>query len=84
MRPCGVVVQVHGIPPLYGFGEPGRITSYNVCYTKLLRMLYREGGTQVYVCSQYPNGVTEQEYRRLLREDQSRSKWGWRRMQRVV
>lgn len=48
----------------------------------LVEMLYREGGTQVYVCSQYPNGVTEQEYRRLLREDQSRSKWGWRRMQR--
>ena len=48
----------------------------------LVEMLYREGGTQVYVCSQYPNGVTEEEYRRLLREDPSRSKWGWRRMQR--
>ena len=47
-----------------------------------VEMLYREGGTQVYVCRQYPNGVLEAEYRRLVREDPSRGKWGWRRMQR--
>lgn len=47
-----------------------------------VEMLYREGGTLVYVCSQHPNGVSEGEYRRLLRENPSRSKWGWRRMQR--
>jgi len=47
-----------------------------------VEMLYREGGTEVYVCSQRPNGVREAEYRRLLHEDPSRSKWGWRRMQR--
>ncbi len=44
--------------------------------------LYREGGTLVYVCGSYPNGVTEAEYRRLVREDPSRTRWGWRRMQR--
>jgi hypothetical protein len=48
----------------------------------IVELLYREGGTQVYVCAQFPNGVTEREYRRLLGEDQSRSQWGWRRMQR--
>lgn len=44
--------------------------------------LYREGGVQVYVCRRYPNGVLESEYRRLVREDPSRGRWGWRRMQR--
>ena len=30
----------------------------------------------------HPNGVTEAEYRELLRTDPARAKWGWRRMQR--
>jgi hypothetical protein len=47
-----------------------------------VEMLYREGGTQVYVCGQYPNGIIEAEYRRLVGQDPSRVKWGWRRMQR--
>ncbi len=47
-----------------------------------VEQLYREGGVQVYVCSQYPNGVLEGEYSQLLREDPSRGRWGWRRMQR--
>jgi hypothetical protein len=48
----------------------------------LVEELYREGGTQVYVCFRHPNGVTEAEYRELLRTDPARTKWGWRRMQR--
>jgi hypothetical protein len=47
-----------------------------------VEMLYREGGTQVYACGQYPNGIIEAEYRRLVGQDPSRVKWGWRRMQR--
>ena len=48
----------------------------------LVEELYREGGTLVYVCFRHPNGVTEAEYRELLRADPARAKWGWRRMQR--
>jgi hypothetical protein len=47
-----------------------------------VEMLYREGGSQVYVCRRYPNGVLEREYRRLVGEDPARAKWGWRLMQR--
>lgn len=48
----------------------------------LVEELYREGGTTVYVCVEHPNGVTEEEYQRLIREDASRAKWPWRLMKR--
>ena len=38
----------------------------------MVEELYREGGTTVYVCSQYPNGLTTEEkdeLRRLRREN---------------
>jgi len=47
-----------------------------------LEQAYRYGGTKAYVCTKYPNGITEPEYQKLLRDNPARSKWGWRVMQR--
>jgi hypothetical protein len=43
---------------------------------------YRTGGDQVYVCSRFPNGVTEVDYRRLIAANPAAKMWGWRSMQR--
>jgi len=45
-------------------------------------LCYRTGGTTVYVCRRYPNGVTLSEYRRLLDVEPGSSGWGWRPMVR--
>ncbi len=44
--------------------------------------LYRDGGTTVYVCSRHPNGLTGDEYRKLLKQNSDAAKWGWRTMAR--
>jgi hypothetical protein len=36
----------------------------------------------VWVCRQYPQGVTEDRYRRLLLTVRGAKKWDWRRMMR--
>jgi hypothetical protein len=43
---------------------------------------YRTGGETVWVCSRYPNGVNEHEYKRLWRTDKSIHGLGWRVMRR--
>ncbi|MBN1852403.1 MAG: hypothetical protein JW829_06750 [Pirellulales bacterium] len=43
--------------------------------------LYREGGTTVYVCGQRPNGLTTNQYRKLLKAKPEAAKWNWRTMQ---
>lgn len=48
----------------------------------LVEHLYRVGGTPVYVCRRYRDGVTQEHYRQLLRNDPKATKWGWRLMQR--
>ena len=48
----------------------------------LCDLLYRVGGTTVYVCRQYPNGLTEQEKKNLLNQNPTASKWNWQVMQR--
>jgi hypothetical protein len=45
---------------------------------RLVEFLYRFGGISVYVCSQYPNGLTEAQYSRLLRESPRARKFHWR------
>jgi len=42
----------------------------------------RFGGEEVYVCGKYPNGVTAEEYHRLVESDRAAKKLGWRRMKR--
>jgi len=44
--------------------------------------LYRTGGETVYVCSRHPNGITGDNYRRLLQVNPAAARWGWRVMQR--
>ena len=41
--------------------------------------LCRTGGETVYVCSRYPNGVTEREYKKLVAENDGANRWGWER-----
>ena len=42
-----------------------------------VQYLYREGGTRVYVCSRHPNGLTEKNYRQLIRRLPAAKGWGW-------
>ena len=49
----------------------------------LAEMLFRRGGTQVYVCGRYPNGLSESNYRALLRKEPHLSRLGWRTMVRA-
>jgi hypothetical protein len=44
--------------------------------------LYRDGGTTVHVCRRHPNGLTAEEYRKVLKKTPEASKWGWRTMAR--
>jgi hypothetical protein len=46
------------------------------------QFLYRKGGETVYVCDDYPQGLTWSEYRALLRERPRAKAWNWRQMQR--
>lgn len=62
---------LHNEPLRRGRGKPHRC-----------QYLYRVGGTTVYVCGQYPNGLTGEEYKTLLKQDPSSSKWNWQTMQR--
>lgn len=43
---------------------------------------YRTGGETVYVCNRHPNGVTENEYRKILAGNTKAKNWGWQTMQR--
>lgn len=46
------------------------------------QFLFRQGGTTVYVCRQYPNGLTETEYKAQIEQNSQAGKWNWRVMQR--
>src|SRR5947207_14776871 len=48
----------------------------------LVEQSYRTGGGTVHVCAEHPNGVSEKEYRELLRVNPNAVRWGWRVMQR--
>ena len=48
----------------------------------MCEQLYRVGGTTVYVSGQHPNGLTESDYRKLLKQNPDAAKWSWRTMAR--
>jgi len=48
----------------------------------LVEQLYRTGGETVHVCAKHPNGISEKEYRELLRVNPKAVRWGWRVMRR--
>lgn len=43
----------------------------------MCQFMYREGGTAVFVCRRYPNGVTREVHRRLLLENRDAGSWNW-------
>jgi len=44
--------------------------------------LYRSGGVNVYVCFEFPRGITESAYRRLIAEKPAKRRLPWRVMRR--
>ncbi|XZE20521.1 hypothetical protein SH449x_000395 [Pirellulaceae bacterium SH449] len=48
----------------------------------LVDFCYRTGGELVYVCRNYPAGVTETQYALILERNESARNWGWRTMRR--
>ena len=48
----------------------------------LCELLYRTGGTSVWVCNRHPNGLTDAQYETVVKADPEARKWGWRRMVR--
>lgn len=48
----------------------------------LCEQLFRTGGTTVYVCRKYPNGLTSENYRQCLARNPGADKWKWQVMQR--
>jgi hypothetical protein len=62
---------LHNEPLRRGGGKP-----------HMVDQLYRMGGETVYVCKRFPNGFTPPEYRALLLNNPSASRWGWREMRR--
>lgn len=43
----------------------------------MAEFLSRHGGTVVRVCRQYPNGITEKEYDRILKQNKEAKSWLW-------
>ena len=48
----------------------------------MVENVYRRGGTTVYVCPQYPNGLTNREYKTLVRNDPEKKGLPWQQMAR--
>src|SRR5262245_6930456 len=48
----------------------------------IVEQLFRSGGETVHVCTKHPNGISEKEYRQLLRVNPKVGWWGWRVMRR--
>ncbi|MCY3019749.1 MAG: hypothetical protein NTW87_12060 [Planctomycetota bacterium] len=48
----------------------------------IVEFLYRRGGTTVYVCPAFPNGLTENEYATLLRRQPEKRALRWQTMRR--
>ena len=48
----------------------------------IVEQLHRVGGELVYVCPNQPNGLTEAQYRRLLRNNPAAANWSWQALRR--
>lgn len=48
----------------------------------MCEQLYRTGGTDVYVCTKFPNGLLKSEYGSLLKQNPEANRWNWRVMRR--
>lgn len=41
--------------------------------------VFRSGGERILICSRHPNGVSESEYKRIVRDQPDAVRWGWQR-----
>lgn len=48
----------------------------------VIQEVFRTGGTRVYTCHKFPEGLTEKEYRAYLQSNPIAKKWNWRVMRR--
>lgn len=48
----------------------------------MVEELVRYGGRQVWVCNRFSSGVSEYEYRQIMKNDPKASQWAWRSMMR--
>lgn len=48
----------------------------------VVEQLHRVGGELVYVCPNRPNGLTEDQYRHMLRSNPAAANWGWQALRR--
>src|SRR5882724_8667330 len=48
----------------------------------MVQEIFRTGGEIVHVCLRHPNGITPAEYKSLLQQTPSATRWGWRVMTR--
>jgi len=64
--------EIHRVEPLRMGGKRAHMAEE----------LFRSGGTSVRVCSEYPNGVTESEYKKIISEDPGKATLPWRYMVR--
>jgi hypothetical protein len=48
----------------------------------LVEQLFRTGGETVQVCSKHPNGLSQAEYKSLLKANPNAARWGWQVMRR--
>lgn len=48
----------------------------------MVEQLYRVAGELVYVCARHPNGVSQEGYQRLLRNQPGAGQWGWQAQRR--
>ena len=44
---------------------------------------HRTGGEAVYVCNHHPNGVTDDQYQKIVSGNPKAKQWGWRTMRRT-
>jgi hypothetical protein len=48
----------------------------------IVEFCYRDGGESVYVCTHFPRGLPEAEYRKVLQARPESSRWRWQVMRR--
>jgi hypothetical protein len=47
-----------------------------------VEFIFRQGGERVYVCDQQANGVSPEQYARLIQDNPQARRWNWREMKR--
>jgi hypothetical protein len=48
----------------------------------MCQFLYRHGGEPVMVCNRHPNGITVEQYRKIVQARPEAAQWNWRSMRR--